>query len=84
MCIYNIYCLVRACGAAGKAEEALSLLDSMLEKKNGEGGLQPDAFCFNVCISAADKAGLYEKAMSLLTEMQSAGVKPDVVRCPVK
>lgn len=69
---------VRACGAAGRPEDALELLDVMRDEP--EGGVRPDTFCFNVCISAVGKAGLHEKALSLLREMRSEGVKPDVFR----
>ena len=71
---------VKACGAADQAEEALALLDVM-RKGGEEGAVRPDAFCFNVCISACMKGGLHDRAKVLLGEMRSEGVMPDVVRC---
>ena len=73
---------VKACGAAGRAEDALSLLDTIRTGGGGEGGgaVRPDVFCFNVCIGACVKGGLYERALDLLGEMRAEGVVPDVVR----
>lgn len=83
---------MRACGRAGRAHDAILLLESMKAEARerrekfdgrapaGDGVVGPDAFCYNVCISAAEKGGLYDRASSLLEEMRSEGIKPDVYR----
>lgn len=89
-----VFFTVRACRAAGRTEEALSLLETMRRSAKGErerGGdaesgeakasaLRPDAFCFNICIDACAKGRLHERARALLGVMRSDGVAPDVIR----
>ena len=41
-------------------------------------GVAPDVYSFNAAISACEKGGQWERALSLLDEMRSAGVEPDV------
>ena len=52
----------------------MSLLDEMRGK-----GVSPDVISFSEAISACEKGGQWERALSLLDEMRGSGVSPDVM-----
>ena len=41
-------------------------------------GCEPDVYSFNAAISACEKGGQWERALSLLSEMPRCGIEPDV------
>ena len=45
----------------------------------GRRGVEPDVISFSAAISACEKGGQWERALSLLEEMGRRGVEPDVV-----
>jgi pentatricopeptide repeat protein len=63
--------VISACAAAQQREAALQLFAAM----QSEAGLQHDAFSYNSAITACE--GDAAKAIELLREMQSAGIKAD-------
>jgi pentatricopeptide repeat protein len=63
--------VISACAAAQQREAALQLFAAM----HSEAGLQHDAFSYNGAITACE--GDAAKAIELLREMQSAGIKAD-------
>ena len=51
---------------------------SLLDEMRGA-GVEPNVISFNATISACEKGGQWERAVSLLDEMRGAGVEPDVI-----
>eukprot|EP00904_Undaria_pinnatifida_P012907 jgi/Undpi1/8747/HiC_scaffold_25.g11209.m1 len=65
--------LIRCLADANLWRRALGILDDMME----EGGVEPDAHCFNGAISACSKSGEWAEAERLVTEMRSRALKLD-------
>ena len=59
--------LTTALSELGKHEEALSLLDEMVEKR----GMAPDEISFSTMIYACGKAGEWRRALGLLHAMEA-------------
>lgn len=69
---------INACAQTGEWEIALALSDEMRLSVLGEGA-RPDVFTFNSIMHGMAGAGECERLLSVLGEMQAAGVSPDVV-----
>lgn len=69
---------INACAQSGEWEIALGLSDEMRLSVLGEGA-RPDVFTFNSIMHGMAGAGECERLLSVLDEMQAAGVSPDVV-----
>ena len=60
--------LIAACGKAGQADLALSLLSAMRTA-----GVEPNVVVYNAALNACDKSGRPEQALALLDEIKSSG-----------
>ena len=69
----NFKAELNACNAAGRWEQALSLLESMRRA-----GLAPDARGYVTLISLCGKSRQWRRAVEVFDGMQSAGVPPNI------
>ena len=69
---------INACAQSGEWEIALGLSEEMRHSALGEGA-RPDVFTYNSIMHGMASVGECERLLTVLDEMRSAGVPPDVV-----
>ncbi|CAN0110586.1 unnamed protein product, partial [Ectocarpus sp. 12 AP-2014] len=70
---YTYVTAMKAVGAAGQWEIAVSLLVELRELE----GVSPDVYVYTAAISACSTAGRWEEALDLEGEMRRRGIKPN-------
>eukprot|EP00903_Cladosiphon_okamuranus_P011015 g10404.t1 len=70
---YTYVSAMKAVGAAGQWEVAVSLLGELRELE----GVAPDVYVYTTAIAACSTAGRWEEALSLEGEMRRNGIKPN-------
>ena len=68
---------INACGAAGRWEEAVDLIQAM--KEDGNRGNRPNKVTYTSAIVACGNSGQWDAAFDLFNEMKQDGIQPDLV-----
>mmetsp|Transcript_9130 Transcript_9130/g.18876 ORF Transcript_9130/g.18876 Transcript_9130/m.18876 type:complete len:596 (-) Transcript_9130:525-2312(-) len=68
---------ISTCGAAGRWEEAMHLINTM--KADGDRGIKPNRFAYTSAITACGNSGEWEPALKLFNDMKLDGLQPDLV-----
>ncbi|WP_390623066.1 hypothetical protein ACEQUB_p00817 (plasmid) [Ralstonia syzygii] len=73
--------MISACEAAGRADEALALLDEFKAMGGDDPVMRPNVVTYSAAISACEKAGWADEALALLGELKELA-RHDPALCP--